>query len=126
MKNGEVIMLENLRSHAGEVKNRAAFAKQLASYGDVYVNDAFSVSHRKHASVVGVPRYLPSYAGLLLQEEVDHLEKVLEPKRPFLFILGGAKIATKMPLLRESSRIADTVYVGGALANDLYQAKGYG
>ena len=125
MPNGGVIVLENLRVFSGEKENNASFVKKLVSFGDIYVNDAFSVSHRKHASIVGIPKYLPSYSGLLFQSEIKHLEMALDPKRPFLFVLGGAKIATKMPLLRKFAGIADTVFVGGALANDIYKAKGY-
>ena len=124
MQEGSVMLLENLRRYPGEVANDTAFAKKLAALGDVYINDAFSVSHRKHASIVGVPKYLPSYAGLLFQEEVKHLSMALDPKHPFLFILGGAKIVTKMPLLKKFIKIADTVFVGGAIANDLFKAKG--
>ena len=122
MQEGSIMLLENLRRYPGEVANDAAFAKKLASFADIYVNDAFSVSHRKHASIVGVTKYLPSYAGLLLQDEVKHLNTVLDPKHPFLFILGGSKIATKMPLLKKFVKVADTVFVGGALANDLFKA----
>lgn len=125
MTNGSVILLENLRQHEGEKKNDVVFAKYLAGLAEIYVNDAFSVSHRKHASVHAVTRYLPSYAGLLFQDEVKHLEMALNPKHPFLFVLGGAKIATKMPLLRKFTKLADMIFVGGALANDLYKAKGY-
>jgi phosphoglycerate kinase len=124
MQNGSVVLLENLRQYPGEKENDLKFAKYLASLGDVYVNDAFSVSHRKSASVVGITKYLPSYAGLLFQDEVKHLSMALAPNHPFLFMLGGAKIETKMPLLRKFTKVADTVFVGGALANDLFKAKG--
>ncbi|MCK5027481.1 MAG: phosphoglycerate kinase [Candidatus Pacebacteria bacterium] len=124
LKEGGVLLLQNLRRYPGEVKNGPMFAKKLASFGDVYVNDAFAVSHREHASLVGVVKYLPSYVGLLFQDEVKHLQMALDPKHPFLFMLGGAKIKTKMPLLKKFVEIADTVFVGGALANDLLKAKG--
>ena len=124
MPEGGVVILENLRKYEGEVKNQAKYAKYIASLGDIYVNDAFSVSHRKHASIVGIPKYLPSYAGLQFQNEVKNLSKILKPKHPFLFVVGGAKIQTKMPLLRMYSDVADTVFVGGALANDIFQAHG--
>ena len=124
MPNGGVVLLQNLRRYSGETANSVAFAKKLASFGDVYVNDAFSMSHRKHASVVGIPKYLPSYAGILFQEEVTHLSMVRKPEHPFLFILGGAKISTKIPLLEKFTTIADTVFVGGALANDLFKQRG--
>lgn len=124
MKEGGVILLENLRKYEGETANDTVFAKKLAQLGDVYVDEAFSVAHRKHASIVGIPKYLPSYAGLMFQEEVKHLEMALDPKRPFLFVLGGAKISTKMPLLKKFIKVADTVMVGGAIANDLLKEKG--
>ena len=124
MSDGSVILLQNLRQYSGEVKNSATFAKKLAKFGDIYVNDAFSVSHREHASIVGVPKYLPSYAGILFQEEVAHLSMARKPEHPFLFILGGAKISTKIPLLEKFAKIADTVFVGGALANDLFRERG--
>lgn len=124
MPNGGVVLLQNLRRYLGETANSAAFSKKLAVFGDIYVNDAFSMSHRKHASVVGITKYLPSYAGILFQEEIEHLSMVREPKHPFLFILGGAKIGTKIPLLKKFTKIADTVFVGGALANDLFRQRG--
>ncbi len=124
MSDGSVILLQNLRRYSGEVKNSAKFAKILASFGDIYVNDAFSVSHREHASIVGIPKYLPSYAGILFQEEVTYLSMARKPEHPFLFILGGAKISTKIPLLEKFIKIADTVFVGGALANDLFCERG--
>jgi phosphoglycerate kinase len=125
MQNGSVILLENLRRNPGEKTNDLKFAKKMASLADIYVNDAFSASHRKHASIVGITKYLPSYAGFLLVNEEKNLRLALEPKHPFLFILGGAKISTKMPLLQKFTKIADSVFVGGALANDLLKARGY-
>lgn len=122
---GGIILCENIRLYDGEKKNDPDFAKKLASLADLYVNDAFSVSHRKHASIVGVPKFLPGFAGLQLEEEVKNLSKVFDPARPFLFILGGAKFDTKLPLVEKFLPIADTVFVGGALSNDLYKAKGY-
>lgn len=124
MSDGSVVLFQNLRRYPGETTNNATFAKKLASFGDIYVNDAFSVSHRKHASIVGIPKYLPSYAGILFQEEVKHLSMAQQPKHPFLFILGGAKIATKLPLLKKFLKIADKVFVGGVLANNLLRKKG--
>ena len=124
MQEGSILVLGNLRRYEGEVKNEVKYSKYLASLGDIFVNDAFSVSHRKHASIVGIPKYLPSYCGLLFQDEVKHLGKVLKPKRPFLFAIGGAKIKTKMPLLRMYAEVADTVFVGGALANDIFHSQG--
>jgi phosphoglycerate kinase len=114
----------NLRDHAGEKDNDKAFAEELAALGDLYVNDAFSVSHREHASIVGVPALLPSYAGLQLEKEVATLQKAFNPQHPFVFILGGAKFETKIPLIEKFLDKADTVFVGGALANDLLKASG--
>ncbi len=125
LKGGACALLENLRFFDGEKKNDLKFAKELASLGDLYVNDAFSVCHREHASVVGVPKFLPSYAGLQLEKEVANLSRAFTPTHPFLFILGGAKFDTKLPLLEKFIEIADSVFVGGALANDLLKAKGY-
>jgi phosphoglycerate kinase len=119
-----VKILPNLRANEGEEKNSAAFAKKLASHGEIYVNDAFSVSHREHASLVGVPKLLPSYIGLRFAEEVDALSKAFYPKHPFLFILGGAKFDTKLPLLNKFINIADSIFVGGALANNFFKEMG--
>lgn len=123
--NDKVVLFENLRHNEGEVNNYEEFAKKLASLADVYVNDAFSVSHREHASIVGVPEYIPGYVGLLFMEEYKYLSNSLKPEHPALFILGGAKFDTKEPLIRKSLDIYDTVFVGGALANDFFKAKGY-
>ncbi|MBP6866504.1 MAG: phosphoglycerate kinase [Candidatus Pacebacteria bacterium] len=116
---------KNVRSFKGEEANDPKLGKYFASLGDMYVNDAFSVSHRKHASLVAVTKYLPSYAGLQIEEEVKQLSAVFKnPKRPFLFILGGAKFSTKMPLIKKYLTIADYIYVGGALANDFLESQG--
>lgn len=121
----DIVLLENIRQYTGEEKNDSKFAKELANLADFYVNDAFSVSHRKHASVVGAPKYLPSYAGFQLEEEIKNLSKVLKNKKhPFLFILGGAKFSTKMPLIKKYINSADNLFIGGALANDFLKAKG--
>lgn len=124
---GSFILLENIRKIASEKekKNEDRFAKELASLGDVYVNEAFSISHRGHASIVGVPKYLPSYAGFLLAEEVNELSKVFNPPKPFLFLLAGAKFETKLPLVNKFLSNANSVFIGGALANDLFKQKGY-
>lgn len=122
---GDVVLLENLRHNEGEEKNDPEFSRYLASLGDIYVNDAFAVSHRAHASIVGLPPLLPSYAGLLLAEEVRRLATAFSPKHPFLFILGGAKISTKMPLLRKFLVTADHVFVGGTIANNFLKAAGH-
>ncbi|MFA6274459.1 MAG: phosphoglycerate kinase [Candidatus Paceibacterota bacterium] len=125
IKNGEAVLLENLRNYPGEMGNDLEFAKKLAKLGDFYVNDAFSVSHRAHASIVGIPKYLPSYAGFQLEEEIKNLSKVLKPKHPFLFILGGAKFSTKMPLIKKYIGKVDNLFIGGALSNDFLKARGY-
>ena len=125
MKDGDIVMLENVRHHAGEETNDPAFAAYLAAFADVYVNDAFSVSHRAHASVVGIPARLPHFAGPRLAEEVSRLTLALTPEHPFLFVLGGSKISTKMPLLKKFLNIADHVFVGGAIANNFFKAQGY-
>ncbi len=125
VKDGDCVLLENLRFNEGEKTNDANFAKGLASMADIYVNDAFPVCHRKHASVVGLPKLLPSYAGLRLESEVEHLSKSFNPKHPFLFMLGGAKFETKMPLVHKFINSADKIFIGGALANDFFKKKGY-
>jgi phosphoglycerate kinase len=122
---GKVLMLENLRRNAGEEKNDPEFAKELASLADVFVQDSFDVCHREHASVVGVPGLLPSYAGLTVLQEVEELTKARKPKRPAVAIIGGAKFSTKEPVLKTLLKSYDHVFVGGALANDFLKAKGY-
>ena len=125
MKPGEVILLQNLRNNEGEKSEDKNFAKSLAELGEIYVNEAFSVSHRKDTSVVLLPKMLKSYAGLGLEEEVKNLSKAMKnPKHPFLFILGGAKFSTKMPLIKKYLGLSDHVFIGGALANDFLKAKG--
>jgi phosphoglycerate kinase len=124
MKEGTALLLENLRSHEGEVANDDAFAKELASYADFYVNDAFAVSHRAHASIVSVPKYLPSFAGITFSEEYDALAKAFTPEHPSLFILGGAKFETKEPLIEEYVDTYTRSFIGGALANDFIRARG--
>lgn len=121
---GDVMLIENLRSHEGEVENDPLFAAGLASLGDIYVNDAFSDSHREHASIVGVPKHLPSYVGETFYKEVTELEKALSPKHPALFILGGAKFETKEPLIRKFLNTYDRVFIGGAIANDFLKSRG--
>ncbi|MFZ2303791.1 MAG: phosphoglycerate kinase [Minisyncoccia bacterium] len=121
---GGVVLFENLRLDDRETENDSAFAKYLASFGEIYVNDAFAVSHREHASVVGITKYLPSYAGFLIADEVKNLALALKPKHPFLFILGGAKFETKMPLMKKFMKIADNIFVGGVLANDFFHENG--
>lgn len=122
---GTFVLLENIRRWDGEKSNDPAFAKELASLADCYTNDAFAVSHRAHASIVGAPRLLKSFAGFLFEEEVENLSKAFSPPRPFLVILGGAKFETKLPFVKRFLEIADEIFVGGALANDIYKARGY-
>jgi len=123
LQDGEVVLFENLRNDPGEEENDQSFAKNLAALGDFYVGDAFSAAHRKHASIVGVPRFLPSYAGLLMQSEIENISQVFNPPHPFLFILGGAKFDTKLPLIQKFLTLAEHVFVGGALANNFFLEK---
>lgn len=125
LKAGEIIFLENLRFNPGEEKNDKKFAKILASLADLYVNDAFAVCHRNHASVSAIKKYLPSYAGLLLEKEILNLEKVLKPKQPLISIVGGAKIETKIDLLDNLAKKSHRVLIGGALANNFIAAHGF-
>jgi phosphoglycerate kinase len=122
---GEVLLLENLRFHAGEEENDPQFAAELAALADVYADDAFGAAHRAHASVVGVPALVKEKgAGLLLEKEVRELSRLLEPDRPFAAILGGAKISGKIDTLRVLSRRADILLVGGGMANHFVRAIG--
>jgi phosphoglycerate kinase len=123
LPDGSIMVFENLRFNKDEEKNSLAFAKELASHADIYVNEAFSASHRKHASIVGVTKLLPSYAGFLMEEEVKELSKAFTPKRPFVFVLGGAKFSTKIPLLKRFLKLADEVYLFGALVHALFKKK---
>ena len=115
----KLILLENLRFYKEEEKNDLDFSQKLASLAEIYVNDAFASSHRVHASIVGITKYLPSFAGLRLEKEVQELSKVLEnPKRPLVVIIGGAKIETKLPLVEKMHHFADYVLVGGEIAEN--------
>lgn len=126
LSDGDVLLLENTRFHAGEEKDDPEFAAQLAKLADVYVNDAFSAAHRAHASTEGVAHLLPSYAGLALQREIDHVTAALEnPNRPLLAIVGGAKVSTKIDLLKNLVAKVDRLFVGGAMANTFLAAKGH-
>src|SRR5262245_44653479 len=125
LKDGDVALLENLRFHAAEEKNDPVFARELASLGDLYVNDAFSAAHRAHASTEAIARLLPSAAGRLLQAELEHLAKALEnPARPVAAIVGGAKISTKLDLLGNLVKKVDVLVIGGAMANTFLAAQG--
>jgi phosphoglycerate kinase len=121
---GGVIMLENLRRDRGETMNDKKFAQELAELADVFVEDSFDVCHRSHASVVGVPTFLPAYAGFLVEEEVRELSKALTPEHPAIAIIGGSKFSTKEPVLTRLLEIYDRVFAGGALGNDFVKAMG--
>ncbi|HVZ02892.1 MAG TPA: phosphoglycerate kinase [Dongiaceae bacterium] len=125
LKDGEVLLLENLRFHGEEEKNDPAFAKQLASLAEIYVNDAFSCAHRAHASTEGIAHVLPAYAGRLMQAELDHLGAALgNPKRPVMAIVGGAKVSTKLDLLGNLVGKVDLLVIGGGMANTFLFAEG--
>ncbi|MFA5197124.1 MAG: phosphoglycerate kinase [Patescibacteria group bacterium] len=125
LKTGEILLLENVRFCTGEETNDPTFASDLAKGCDVYINDAFSASHREHASIVGVAKIIDSYAGFCLQKEVENLSKILiEPKRPLALVLGGAKISDKIDLLDNLIDKIDTLILGGAIANTFLLAKG--
>ncbi|WP_293678492.1 phosphoglycerate kinase [uncultured Phenylobacterium sp.] len=126
LKPGGVALLENVRFHAGEEANEPAFARELAANGDLYVNDAFSAAHRAHASTEGVAHLLPAYAGLAMQRELEQLERVLgKPRRPLMGIVGGAKISTKLDLLKTLVTRLDRLAIGGGLANTFLLAQGW-
>ncbi|HPP73884.1 MAG TPA: phosphoglycerate kinase [Armatimonadota bacterium] len=123
---GHVILLENVRFYSQEEKNDLDFAKQLASLGEVYVNDAFGTAHRAHASTEGVARFLPGVAGFLMQKELDYLGKAItNPERPFLAILGGAKVADKIPVIDNLLDKVDELIIGGGMAYTFLKAQGY-
>lgn len=126
MKQGQVIMLENIRFFEEEEKNDKKFAKQLAKLVDVFVLDGFAVAHRETASVSGVAKYLPAYAGLLLESEILNLSQLMiKPKKPYIVVLGGAKIETKLPVLKSVLKHADFILLGGGLVNTCLWAKDY-
>lgn len=125
LKMGEVLLLENTRFYPGETKNDPEMAKQLARLADVYVNDAFGSAHRAHASTEGVAKYLPAVAGFLMEKEIQYLgQAVTNPKRPFIAILGGAKISDKIGVIRNLLAKADRVLIGGGMANTFFKAQG--
>lgn len=124
-KENEIFVYENTRFYPGEKKNDPEFAKKMASHADVFVNDAFGVSHREDASVVGVTNYLPSYGGLLLKKEIQMLSMILKkPEKPFVAAIGGAKIETKIKVLDRMMELADHLIIAGALANTFLYAQG--
>ncbi len=125
MKDGDVVLLENTRFHAGEEKNEAAFVEQLAALGDIFVNDAFSAAHRAHASTEGLARRLPSHAGRTMQAELAALARALElPERPVVAVVGGAKVSTKLELLGNLVKRVDVLVIGGGMANTFLAAQG--
>ncbi len=125
LRPGELLLLENLRFHVEEEKNDEAFAKQLASYADAYVNDAFGTAHRAHASTVGVAKLLPAYAGFLMEREIEVLSKLLEnPEHPFAAIIGGAKVSDKIKVLKHLLSKVDILVIGGGMANTFLLAQG--
>ena len=125
MHDGDVVLLENVRFYEGEEKNDPAFSAELARGYDLFVNDAFAVSHRAHASTVGVAEILPSYAGTLLTSEIEHLSDVMEnPKRPLLSIVAGSKVSTKIGVLKALAKLSDTLIIGGALGTTFNYAQG--
>lgn len=126
MNDGDIILLENVRFYAEEEANDAEFSKKLASLGEIFVNDAFSTSHRAHASTEGITKYLPSYAGLLMEEEINALTKALEnPAHPAIAIVGGSKVSTKLAVLENITKKVDALVIGGAMANTFLLAQGY-
>src|SRR5262245_2156303 len=126
MQDGDVVLLENTRFHAGEERNDAAFTQALAVLGELYVNDAFSAAHRAHSSTEGLARVLPSYAGRAMASELFHLHKVLEsPERPLMAVVGGAKISSKIDVLNHLAALVDVLAIGGAMANTFLAAMGF-
>lgn len=124
-KNGEILFLENIRFYKGEEENDLEFSTRLSEIADIYVNDAFGVAHRASSSVVGVARLLPSYAGLLLQKEIKVIGDLLNnPDHPLVAIIGGSKVSTKFELLHKLTKVADTLILGGGIANTFLAAKG--
>jgi len=126
MKPGSILMLENLRFDPREERNSPEFAQELSKLGDFFVNEAFAVSHREHASIVGIPKYLPSIAGFCLGKEIEELNKILfNPQKPLIAIIGGAKISTKIKVINKLLNLADRVLIGGALANTIFAKQGF-
>jgi len=126
LQSGEILVLENTRFHAGEKINDPEMAKQLASLAEVFVNDAFGTAHRAHASNVGVAEFLPAVAGFLLEKEIKYLgQAIANPARPFVAILGGAKVSDKIEVIRNLLTKADQVLIGGGMANTFFKAQGY-
>ena len=126
LKNGEVLLLENVRFHREETDNDPEFAKELASFGEVFVNDAFGTAHRAHASTEGVTKYLPAVSGFLIEKELKFLGEALEnPERPFVAILGGSKVSDKIGVIENLLEKVDTLIIGGGMAYTFFRAQGY-
>ena len=126
LQSGQILLLENVRYHKEDEANDSGFARGLAALGDLYVNDAFAASHRAHASVVGVAAYLPAYAGELMEAELAALHRALDdPRRPLVAVVGGAKVSTKVGVLRSLLAKVDVLLVGGAMANTFFKARGW-
>ena len=126
LKEGEVMLLENVRYHKEEMKNDPEFAEKLASLGEIYVNDAFGTAHRAHASTAGLAAFLPAVCGLLIQKEINFMGKALkDPERPFVAILGGAKVSDKIGIIENLIDKVDTLIIGGGMAYTFLKAKGY-
>lgn len=126
MKEGDIVLLENVRFHREETDNDPEFAKKLASFADVYVNDAFGTAHRAHASTAGVAAYLPAVSGFLIEKELDFMgEKLNNPERPFMAILGGRKVSDKIGVIESLLEKVDTLMIGGAMAYTFFKARGY-
>ncbi|MBN2419849.1 MAG: phosphoglycerate kinase [Deltaproteobacteria bacterium] len=127
MVSGDVVLLENLRFHIEETKNNPEFAKQLAQLGDVFVNDAFGTCHRAHSSTEGITHYLESVSGFLVEKEIEYFERInRSPEKPFVLILGGAKVSDKVPLIQNMLSKVDTIIIGGAMAYTFLKVKGVG
>lgn len=125
MQDGDIVMLENVRFHPGETKNDPVFAKQLAALGDLYVNDAFGAAHRAHASTARIAQHLPAVAGLLMEREIKTLGRIMvDPPHPFVAIIGGSKISTKIGVVRSLLKRVDRLCIGGAMACTFFKAKG--
>jgi phosphoglycerate kinase len=126
MKEGDIALLENTRFHPGETKGNVALAKDMAAMGDVFIMDAFSAAHRDHASSAGIAEFLPAYAGLAMERELDHISRALDiPKKPVMAIVGGAKVSTKIDLLKNLVNRLDRLVIGGGMANTFLYAQGH-